>query len=127
MREREVAEQLMIEIREYIPLKADCYTLLSDFYRRCYGIEIPRYEYNPVRQEKPPDEVWQDWEAIDQAEARPGDVVLLYSELGVHVGILLDNGEFLHSTCMSNPPVRIGKLAALPRGKSSIDFVRYRK
>lgn len=125
--ERRVAESLMIEIRKFIPFKADCYTLICDFYRRCYGIEIPRYEYNSVKQEKPPDKVWEDWEIIEESEAVVGDVMLLYSDLGVHTGIILDDGEFLHSICMDNPPVRIGKIADIPRDEAPVTFLRYRK
>jgi len=125
--EREIAEQLMIEIRKFIPLKADCYTMLCDFYQKCYGIEIPRYEYNSVKQEKPPDKVWENWKVIEKSEAKPGDVMLLYSDFGLHLGIVLDNDEFLHSTCISDPPVRIGKMELIPKGEKPITFVRYRK
>jgi len=118
----------MVEIRKFVPLKADCYTLLCDFYRRCYGIEIPRYEYSSIKQEKPPDEVWKDWEPIEESETGPGDVILFYDpELGLHLGIVLDNDEFLHSTCVSDPPVRIGKMALIPKDKRPVTFVRYRK
>lgn len=123
VRERKVAEGLMLEIRRFVPFRADCYTLLYDFYNRCYGIEIPRYDYDSLKQEKPPEEVWKDWKVTNPDEASPGDVLLLHSDLGMHLGILLDEGEFLHSTCIGDPPVRIGKIAEIP---GPIVFIKYR-
>lgn len=111
-----------MKLRKFVPRKSDCYTLVCDFYRRCYGVRIPRYEYDSIRREKPPDEAWESWRKLDRSEARPGDVVLLYSDLGMHLGILLDGGEFLHMACVGAPPCRIESLSDFP-GK--MDFARY--
>lgn len=123
--ERSVAEDLMMRIRKFVPHESDCYTLLCDFYEKCYGIEIPRYEYESIKQEKPPDRAWEDWRYVDRSEARPGDVVVFYSDLGMHLGILLDEGEFLHMACVGAPPCRIGKISELSAHR--IEFVRYRQ
>lgn len=124
--ERRVAERLMIEIRRFIPHKADCWTLLCDFYRECYGIELPRYEYRSIKVEKPPAEVWKDWRIIGESEARPGDVLLFYPEKNeLHLGIVLDKGDFVHATYLGNPPVRIGPLVEVS-SDIPIKYVRYR-
>lgn len=123
--ERQVAEVLMLRIREFVAFKADCWTLLCDFYRECYAIELPRYEYSSIRREKPPDRVWEDWRIIDGRQARPGDAVLFYAATGMHLGILLDGGDFVHSTHMGNPPVRISSIADVAED-ILVHFVRYR-
>jgi len=123
--ERRIAEKLMLRIRKFIPFRDDCWTLLCDFYRECYGVELPRYEYSSIKQEKPPDEVWRDWRIIDRVETRPGDAILLYTDMGMHLGIILDDGDFIHSTCMGNPPVRIGRLTDVSEDIPT-SFARYR-
>ena len=97
--------------------------MICDFYERCYGINLPRYEYDSVKQEKPPDKVWENWQEV--TDPGPGNVVLLRSEDGVHAGVMVDKQHFLHCTFIERPPVRIGKISEIPAGIPVI-FLRYR-
>lgn len=125
--ERKIAESLMLEIKKFVPFKADCWTLICDFYQRCYGIALPRYEYHSIKQEKPPQEVWKDWRVIEKSEAKAGDAILLYPvPREMHLGVVLDNGDFIHLTCTGNPPGRIGKISEIAED-IRVRFARYRQ
>jgi len=122
--ERSTAEQLMLEIRRFVPRKSDCYSVVCEFYERCYRIALPRYEFGSLKIETPPDEVWRDWLRIDKNGTKPGDLVLIRLNSGTHVGILLDDEEMLHSSAGCSPPLSVIKLRDIPMG-TRIEFVRY--
>jgi cell wall-associated NlpC family hydrolase len=125
IKERSVAEQLMFRIRKFVPRKADCYTFLCDFYQECYEIVLPRYGYDSEFDEKPPDEVWKDWRMVEPWESKPGDILLFSTETGLHLGVLLDDSEFVHVTRLGSPPVRIDKIRYL-LPKSIKGYIRYK-
>ncbi len=123
--ERWIAEQLMKKILKFRPKMADCYSLICEFYRMRYEIDLPKYEYSSVRQEAPPDKAWRHWHEVSGQEARPGDVVLIYGDTGIHAGILLDHGDFVHCQCIGGPPVVIQSLEAIPKD-TRVEFLRHR-
>ena len=125
IRERQIAEELMIEIREFIPFKTDCWTFICDFYEHCYDIRIPRYQYDSLDYEKPPDQVWKDWQLINREEAAPGDVVIIKPpDNPMHLGIMLDDGDLIHTASIGSPPVRIAHLDSIPK-QFEVSFARY--
>lgn len=115
----------MLEIRRFVPRKSDCYSVVCEFYDRCYGIVLSRYEFGSLKIETPPDEVWQDWQVIDRDFTVPGDLILMHQDSNSHVGILLDDEEILHSSAACNPPLSILKLRDIP-AEIRVEFVRYR-
>ena len=94
-----------LEGLDFDPDNRNCYSLLRDFYRDNYGIELTDYP-NPTDWWNNGMDLYRELSASEGFEIlhepihrwRPGDVIVMAieSSVGSHVAILLDNGKILH-------------------------------
>ena len=109
---REIRSSLMLEVREYNIHDKNCYDLCVEFYKRCFDIELPNYNYDH-KTNIPPSEVHNDWEIFhDKLELEIGDIIAFQSiahKDGIHLGVYLGDGDFLDS--QDAPcPIRVSSL-----------------
>jgi cell wall-associated NlpC family hydrolase len=114
-KEYEVAEKLILGTKQFQWHVSDCWTLACNFYRDCYSISIPKYQYGETNV-APPDAAYLDWQAIDEHDLIPGDLLIGNVNGIIHVGVFLGNAEFLHASQVKGEyPVRISKLSTWRR------------
>lgn len=88
----------------YSPLKQDCYGLIKLFYRQEYGINLPDLVY-PVKLGSLDYDVIETnyldagFEKTLASDFSYGNIIVFgKNKLGVHLGVSLSDGTFLHTT-----------------------------
>lgn len=79
----------------------DCFALVREVARTCYGIEYPALEEHSPRPKAVVHDALRDtkWVEVEYQDRRPGDVITLSPVPGSagHVGILIEHGYTLHN------------------------------
>lgn len=94
---------------------ADCWGLVILYYREELGIELPDYKGAPAYRDwcdsryilEAADTLSELFSSVDVTQAQPGDVVVICANSRVpnHIGVCLDNKEFLHTLDGHGPAV----------------------
>ena len=87
--------------RDYIANKFDCFTLVADFYKITYDIEIDQLPRNYEWEEEDPFLISQNYEAagfVEVTDIRYGDIILfsIGSRNINHIGVVIGEDSFLH-------------------------------
>lgn len=91
--------------KPYVEISNDCFTLLIDFYKDIFGIEIPEYArpkefYNPLLNLIP--KIAQDLNfnkrSLSRIELQDGDILVFKCacKFDNHIGIYVGNNLFIH-------------------------------
>lgn len=94
-----------LEGREFVYGTHDCYTIVRDFYKQNFDIDLPNYA-RPNRFWEFDMDMYMDryitngFQVLDchPSEYRPGDVVLMAinSAVANHAGVFVENGKMIH-------------------------------
>ncbi|MHA2067840.1 MAG: NlpC/P60 family protein [Candidatus Thorarchaeota archaeon] len=118
---RLIAEGLILSIDSFEWHKSDCWTMVCQFYAEWSGVQLPTYDYG-VEETFPPEEAYKHWSRVPMAQIRPGDLIIFHHKGLMHVGICLDQEEFLHTLDIGHKPLRVSKIK--PYTSSILGFAR---
>lgn len=88
--------------RPFIWGQYDCYTIVKDYYRREYNIFLGEYDADDEFESSGKQDIVANFtkegflEGLDMSNINIGDVLLFKCGKEYHVGIYLDNNQFLH-------------------------------
>lgn len=87
----------------YCHMKSDCFSLVQKFYENEFQIELPSFDYEENWHDADPDLIFLKAAEFGFSEIsgppKFGDVLVLkHRGLSTHLGVVIDKGDFLHTT-----------------------------
>jgi cell wall-associated NlpC family hydrolase len=99
----------MLEVKEFKWHESDCWTMVCTFYERWAGVKLPVYVYGQ-KETFPPDEAYKHWSRVAEDTIIAGDLIIFHMRGLMHVGVVLNDKEFLHTIDIGHLPLRVSPI-----------------